>query len=46
MISCFFIYMNVREFKPKIHLMKKFKFKFWYGIFESEHLLCKNKLIL
>jgi hypothetical protein len=44
---CFFIHMNVKEFKPKIHLMEiKFKFKFQFITFESEHLLHQKKSIL
>jgi hypothetical protein len=46
MVSCFFfIHMNVKEFKPKIHLIK-FEIKFWFKTFESEHLLCKKESIL
>jgi hypothetical protein len=36
MVTCFFfIHMNVKELKPKIHL----KFKFRFKTFESEQLL-------
>ncbi len=40
-----FIHMNVKEFKPKIHLMK-FKFKFLFKNFKSEQQWIEQKSIL
>jgi hypothetical protein len=37
----FFIYMNVKEFKQKIHLMK-----FWFRTFKSEYQCIKHESIL
>jgi len=36
---CFFIHVNVKEFKKK-SIWWNFKFEFWFKTFESEHLWC------
>jgi hypothetical protein len=38
------IHMNVKEFKPKIHLMK-FKFKFWFRTSKSEQQCVEQESI-
>jgi len=40
-VDFFFIHMNVKKFKPKIHLIK-----FWFRTFKNEHLLCHIESIL
>jgi len=42
---CFFIHMNVKEFKPKIHLIK-FYISILFRTFENEHLLNQKESIL